>query len=59
MSMLSDKVLELDETEMTEVLEIARLAMDNVGFFDSLVEQTDLPDGYLMNLRQKIEKMLS
>lgn len=49
--------LELTETELTEVLELARFAMADAETYDDFGVEKDLSDEYLMKLRDKIITM--
>jgi hypothetical protein len=46
------------ETEMFELLEIARLALRDADFFDMLAEGCDLSDDYLIALRDKLQAVM-
>jgi hypothetical protein len=45
-----------NNAELTEIKEIARLALQDGEFFDRIAEECDLSDEYLMGLRDKLEK---
>lgn len=45
-----------NSSELTEIKEIARLALQNADFFDRVAEECDLSDKYLMELRDKLDK---
>lgn len=49
---------EYSQTELTEILEIARLALRDADFFDYLVDSCDLSDEYLKNLQEKLNKTM-
>lgn len=43
-------------SQLTEIKEIARLALQDADFFDRIAEECDLSDEYLMDLRDKLQK---
>ena len=47
-----------NETELTEIFEIARCALQDADFFDMLAESCDLSDSYLKDLQEKLGKTM-
>jgi hypothetical protein len=47
------------ETEMSEILEIARVALCNADLFDHVADKLDLSDDYMIALRDKVNKLTS
>jgi len=46
------------ETEMIEILEFARLALQDGEFFDRMAEECDLADDYMLSLRDKLQAVM-
>jgi hypothetical protein len=46
------------ETEMLEILEIARVALQDGEFFDQVCYDTDLADDYMVALRDKLQAVM-
>ena len=44
-----------NETEQTEILEIARFAFEDGDFFDYMVDILDVDDKYMQGLCEKIQ----
>jgi hypothetical protein len=42
------------ETEQSEILEIARVALADAGIFDAMAEALDISDDYMYKLSEKI-----
>lgn len=49
---------EYNETELTEIFEIARLALGDSSFLADLAESCDLSEDYLCDLRDKLNKTM-
>jgi hypothetical protein len=47
------------ETEMSELLEIARVALCNADLFDHMADKLDLSDDYMIALRDKVNALTS
>lgn len=46
------------EEELIEILEISRRALADGDTFDDLARELDLSDHYMLNLREKIQKIM-
>ncbi len=50
--------MDLTQTELTEYLEIARLALQDADFFDTVAEACDLSDEYMQQQRDKLQLLM-